>query len=336
MVRTVCSWDVGIKNLAYCIFQYDNGNINIIKWDIINFAQNKSVNCCAKKRSGSLCTNKAKYVGTNSENIVLNYCGTHKKLYKPFSYDIETYFKPANKSTKCNYILPKKKICCTSNAKFTDNNKYYCTSHMKITKKHLIKDAQIKPIKTEKCTSADMQILAKNLYRSLNNTHELGNIDVVYIENQPTHTNPTMKTISSLLFGYFVLKNIDTVRFISPSNKLKVDKELQDDLFNLIDKDHKIYKIIKKIIEKNNSVYKEESKEDILKNIIYQQKKSDKIYKISNKNYDITKELGIIYTKLLLKDNKKQIDHLMSYKKKDDLCDALLQGYFKEKSDNSS
>ena len=34
----ILSWDVGIKNLAYCMINYrnDNNNIEIIEWDIIN------------------------------------------------------------------------------------------------------------------------------------------------------------------------------------------------------------------------------------------------------------------------------------------------------------
>ena len=30
------SFDVGIKNLAYCIMEYDGVKLNIIDWNIIN------------------------------------------------------------------------------------------------------------------------------------------------------------------------------------------------------------------------------------------------------------------------------------------------------------
>ncbi len=43
--------------------------------------------------------------------------------------------------------------------------------------------------------------------------------------------------------------------------------------------------------------------------------------------YKLTKALAVKYTKMLLEDNPIWMKHLMSYKKKDDLCDAFLQGY---------
>ena len=43
--------------------------------------------------------------------------------------------------------------------------------------------------------------------------------------------------------------------------------------------------------------------------------------------YDITKEIGILYTQNLNKDSDKWLAHLNKFKKKDDLCDAFLQAY---------
>src|SRR5438477_356165 len=39
----ICSWDVGIKNLAYCIIEKkENSKLNIIKWDTIDLIDSKS------------------------------------------------------------------------------------------------------------------------------------------------------------------------------------------------------------------------------------------------------------------------------------------------------
>ena len=35
----ILSFDVGIKNLAYCYLEYDNNTINIIEWDIIDLCE---------------------------------------------------------------------------------------------------------------------------------------------------------------------------------------------------------------------------------------------------------------------------------------------------------
>lgn len=327
-MKTICSWDVGIKNLAYCIFEIGE-NITIKRWDIINFAVHQPIKCCGLKRSGAVCGNNATFTGTDFNGDTKSFCGTHKKMYKPFNFSIHHYMKDADTDSNiCEYILPKKNVRCTAKAKCTNNKNYYCRTHSKLILKKMIKCTQLNKIKRRKCTSEDMQILAMNMYKKLNEIPEFNDVSTVYIENQPALTNATMKTIASLLFGYFIMKGTDKVKFTSPSNKLKIDEDLQEDLLNRIQEDSNVYRIINKHIKKLDS---KEDKKDILKNIIYQQNKKGDIYKKTMKDYDITKNLGIEYTALLLRDDKKNVEHLMTYKKKDDMCDAFLLGYFKEK-----
>jgi len=56
------------------------------------------------------------------------------------------------------------------------------------------------------------------------------NINKVIIENQPAIKNPKMKSIASTLFDYFMIRgiidkkiNLECVKFINPSNKLKLN-----------------------------------------------------------------------------------------------------------------
>ena len=37
----VLSFDVGMKNLAYCLFRIENKQYTILDWDIINICSNK-------------------------------------------------------------------------------------------------------------------------------------------------------------------------------------------------------------------------------------------------------------------------------------------------------
>ena len=118
-------------------------------------------------------------------------------------------------------------------------------------------------------------------------------VDQVIIENQPSLKNPKMKSISETLYNYFLCRGIiDTkvtmspitiVKYISPSNKLKLNKD-------------------------NTAL--------VLSNA-----------KNVSDTYKLTKELGIKYTKMLIKNMPDKLTHLSNYKKKDDLCDAFLQGY---------
>ena len=62
------------------------------------------------------------------------------------------------------------------------------------------------------------------MYKLLDKIPELLSCNDILIENQPVLTNPTIKSISMLLFSYFINKN-PNVRFINAITKLNYDKE---------------------------------------------------------------------------------------------------------------
>ena len=68
----ILSIDVGLKNLAYCLFFIENKTKYCIKmWDTINLCNDEPMQCCAAIKQ---CPNKAKYAKDN-----LYYCKTHAK-----------------------------------------------------------------------------------------------------------------------------------------------------------------------------------------------------------------------------------------------------------------
>ena len=170
------------------------------------------------------------------------------------------------------------------------------------------------------------------MYKKLNEIPEFKDIDEVYIENQPSFKNPTMKAVSSMLFSYFIFlfmtnneSHNKTVKFVSPSFKINITQDLleeinikkkshdQDNLKNKKDVCKCRLCVLVKEIDNNKNKFGE---------------KYDK-YKLSS--YDSVKEIGIIYTGKILKDNNlgdslKLIDQ---YTKKDDVCDAFLHAYRK-------
>ncbi len=67
------SFDVGIKNLAYCLFEVDmNKNFSIIEWNIISLLnnENKEINCGfiynTPKKRNKKCKKKAIYKYNNN------------------------------------------------------------------------------------------------------------------------------------------------------------------------------------------------------------------------------------------------------------------------------
>ena len=139
-------------------------------------------------------------------------------------------------------------------------------------------------------------ILQLNLIKRLDNLMEHFSklkIEEVIIENQPSIKNPKMKSIANTLFDYFMIRgyvdkiyniNIKQIKFICPSNKLKINKNNTIEIF--------------------------------------------KANKNSKEKYKLTKQLSIIYTKQLLKNDPIQLEYLDLYTKQDDLCDAYLQGRY--------
>lgn len=290
-MTTICSWDVGIKNLAYCIMSKKGDETNIIRWDIINLVKDDDKRCMVLKKNKKVCGNKAGYVGMVAKNPVY-YCGSHKHNHKPYKFGWENNImipvKEKNKNIKCTYILPKKKQPCGKIAHYIDNspkNEYCCNVHRKLVIKHLKKEAALKKIKRKKCTAKDHQILAETLTKELDKIPELDTVDIVLIENQPSLRNPSMKTIGAFLFQCLVIRGLDKglkrkVMWMCPSNKLKVNED--------------------KSIE-------------IVKNA-----------KNSTEKYKLTKALAVKYTRKLIQNDKKWLDHFESFKKKDDVSDAFL------------
>lgn len=170
------------------------------------------------------CTNKPLYY--IKKDIMYGYCGSHKKKYKIDDLD-KNYIK--SDGSPCTFVFPKKQTQCMKKSKYQCNNNYYCNAHKKSVIKSETKKLQLIKIKKKKCTDVDLSILAKNMHEELDKIPELFQTDGILIENQPALTNPTMKSIGSILFGYCVYKSKDTqckkVVFRSADNKLKVNKE---------------------------------------------------------------------------------------------------------------
>ena len=88
------SFDVGIKNMAYCILEHTRNEVLIDKWGVLNFTDNDNVtyNCDCKnkpknkKTPPTNCNKKAKYYKNDKYYCPKNSQQTdgHKPLYRSF------------------------------------------------------------------------------------------------------------------------------------------------------------------------------------------------------------------------------------------------------------
>jgi hypothetical protein len=287
-MKRILSWDVGIKNLAGCIIHHNILNIEqpyeIEWWNVIDLLNEKDIICSHIDNKNKPCCAKAKFTNTFFNNRY-HYCGVHVKQFKKVQDTLK--FVNIKTDNKCQFCDSVAKIKCN----YKDKDIFLCTQH----KNKCLKDMKLINVKQPTIKDVDIDKLKYNLWILLDKIPELLNVDEVIIENQPSLKNPKMKAIAETLYNYFLCRGIiDTkitmspiskVKYVSPSNKLKINKD-------------------------NTKIVLSNSKN-----------KTD--------TYKLTKELGIQYCYQFIQDSMPQWkSYLDKHKKKDDLCDSLLQGLY--------
>jgi len=216
------SFDIGIKNMAYCLFDIGNRGETIQEWEVLNLmeeqVQDVKCNCnlAQKNRSfenAKVCGKRAKFQkGRNA------YCEKHAKM-------------------NTQYIIPTKEISTTSLKKMKLEDLYKIVQTYQIQgienekKTELLSKIQsyfeincYEPIKTQKQKSAsetDLITIGKNMRDKLDEKSWINDLDIVIMENQISPLAGRMKTVQGMLAQYFIMKSVDKIDFISSANKLK-------------------------------------------------------------------------------------------------------------------
>ena len=158
----ILSFDVGIKNLAYCLLDSEDSSIK--DWGILNISVDP---VCEHQMKNRPCDKTA------------------KKMIK------DTEFK-------------------------------LCTGHCKI------KQYRDKKLRNVPKIENPMLKLGKQIVKKLDEKANFLDVDIVCIENQPALKNPTMKSVQMILYSYFLIEGVTTlktmkdIKMINARNKLKV------------------------------------------------------------------------------------------------------------------
>lgn len=197
--KRVLSFDVGIKNLAFCVVESGN---TILVWRSISLAKEELT-----PDVPAMCMQcKKKAVWKCKELFFCKKHGTHTDYYMPV---------PAlYKKTKAELQL----IC----KKKGDQGKDTIQGKDEMLKE--IRDAMLIPIVKKKSVHAqDISLIdiAKTMTRLLDSECFTGITDVL-IENQISPIAGRMKTLQGILTEYFVIRYPSAqIRYISSANKLK-------------------------------------------------------------------------------------------------------------------
>ena len=220
----VISFDVGIKNMAYCILDLSGEKMEITDWNVLNllnlqtFVQKKCTVKCKtskKKNEEKVCGKNAKY--QKGENF---YCEQHAKCDKQYMMPKKDYTEKVLKKKKIEDLLSIGK----QHMFFLDNVKRNKQELIDTLRTYFDKHMLDKIEKEKKVTAGETDLLSigRNLKVELNKLDTLENIDVVFIENQISPIANRMKTIQGMLAQYFIMTNDNiSIEFVSSSHKLK-------------------------------------------------------------------------------------------------------------------
>lgn len=220
----VISFDVGIKNMAYCILDLSGEKMEITDWNVLNllnlqtFVQKKCTVKCKttkKKNEEKVCGKNAKY-----QKGEIFYCEQHAKSDKQYMMPKKDYTEKVLKKKKIDELLSigKQHMFFLDNVK--RNKQELIDTLRTYFDKHMLENIE----KEKKVTAGQTDLLSigRNLKVELNKLDTLENIDVVFIENQISPIANRMKTIQGMLAQYFIMTDDNiSIEFVSSSHKLK-------------------------------------------------------------------------------------------------------------------
>ena len=222
----VLSIDVGIKNLAYCLFEKSSGSSYFIikKWDIVNLSQEEEVTkCCFIEKNDTFCNKPSKYIANEKF-----FCLKHSKKQ---TYQIPTA------ELKPSFINKQKiKILLEIADKYGINYEKPIKKNDVLFKiNEYITNKCFKEINTINSSQIDLITIGRNIKNKFNTIFsQEEKIDYVLIENQISPIANRMKTIQGMIAQFFIMNNnTEHIEFVSSINKLKIsntNKEEKHDI----------------------------------------------------------------------------------------------------------
>jgi hypothetical protein len=208
------SFDIGIKNMAYCVFDISNNIPYVSSWDVINLINKEDTRAkcnCYLKKGNKICNKNALYYKDNNY-----YCKTHSSQSGLKIPEKEIKIPKSISVQKLKEIYIKEKI------KYDEKNKkeinievlreYYDKNYLKIIKKE----------KNKSSNDYDLIELGRLIKEKFNEIEDFNDITNVIIENQISPIASRMKTIQGMVAQYFIMRfERINIEFISSCNKLK-------------------------------------------------------------------------------------------------------------------
>ena len=220
--------------------------ILIRDWAIISLVDDEPASTCSWfRKDGTPCGFQGKMTCCRGDES-LYFCKRHEAEHATVVDDAVVVAglapgAPAPAGTCCMHVLPTSKQVCGKRGRYVARHDglvpgaVLCGAHRRAREAALRRVMRLRPVRRVNANTVPIDELKLRLFQELDARPQLLRVDEMVIENQPVHKNPRMKSISNALFDYFLLRGVvdraatgstlRQVRFMCPSNKLKVDAD---------------------------------------------------------------------------------------------------------------
>lgn len=191
-VRTILAFDIGIRNLAFCLQRKNtdlsSNPVEVLKWDNYDLLAGQSAQVAKQSAEHcSSCSSKATY-----ESRGRNYCVRHCPMDRPAFRDLS-----GNLMKK---LPAAKDLRAILQSKGTVNPPKSKGDLLKKISEHY--SLPILKVKVKKAVDTELTVLHDGIRRFvLANKESFSSADEILLENQPVLKNPTMKSVQILLFA---------------------------------------------------------------------------------------------------------------------------------------
>ena len=338
--KKIISFDIGIKNMAYCIFSVPQNleSVSINAWAVINLMTDPTApapidatvykcTCLKTKKrkldAATFCGKTAKYSKAGNNY----YCATHAKSASGFLLPKKDFSPTSLKKKKVDVLT---KMCETyriPRPTEKQNKSQLLDVMAAFFKEKCFEVIMDTSVKEQGAGEIDLITIGRNMARHMDilmDATVLDGITHVLMENQISTLASRMKTIQGMLAQYFIMRCPAThIEFISSLNKLKYfeknsDKDsLETENKSLINDGEGSASLVKAdLASKADPASLENTVISTTATIskIYKQHKIDGVYYAKQ----------IIDKYPLFRSWKETLDT----KKKDDLADCFLQGWW--------
>jgi hypothetical protein len=229
--KRIISFDVGIKNMAYCIFTFNATSFNIVDWKTVNLMNTEDtvapeVFYCSclnlPKKKGGIplkCSKKALYTKSTDGGGTTYYCEKHASANTDFLLPHKKYLPASINKLKLDDLL----LLCQTHSVAVDvqqKKPQILAVAMAYFKERVLQPIFHKKQKTAKET--DLISIGRNMRRELDKIPEFELLTDVIIENQISTLAARMNSIQGMLVQYFIMRTANVnIEFISSANKLK-------------------------------------------------------------------------------------------------------------------